>query len=202
MSPLLLLGVLCVVWCVLHSLLINPRVDEWLRSRLGSGYVFTRLGYVVFSSISVLALLIYARSLPSRMIFPFEGIMAVVRWLGLALAIMIFFVAARGYDHHYFFGFRQALAHRTGREPALPAFSRRGIHEWMRHPYYSATLLVLVFMGDVTDVGLVWRGIFFVYTIVGTWLEERKLLVFYGEEYARYRRQVPMFVPWRGGGRW
>jgi len=156
---------------------------------------------VAFSSITLLALLLHARSLPARMIFPFEGIMAVVRGLGLALAGVIFFVAARGYDHRYFFGFRQALAHRTGRELPPPAFSRRGIHGWMRHPYYSATLLVLVFIGDVTDVGLVWRGIFFIYTIVGTWLEERKLVAFYGEEYVRYRREVPMLVPWRGGGR-
>ena len=46
-----------------------------------------------------------------------------------------------------------------------------------------------------TDVNLVWRGVFLAYTLLGTELEERKLLKELGSVYADYRRQVPRFFP-------
>lgn len=41
----------------------------------------------------------------------------------------------------------------------------------------------------------VWRGVFFAYTLIGTELEERKLLRQFGQDYADYRRRVPRFFP-------
>ena len=46
-----------------------------------------------------------------------------------------------------------------------------------------------------TDVNLVWRGIFLAYTLIGTELEERKLLRDIGTPYAEYRSRVPRFFP-------
>jgi protein-S-isoprenylcysteine O-methyltransferase Ste14 len=45
------------------------------------------------------------------------------------------------------------------------------------------------------------RGVFLLYLLVGTWLEERKLLAEFGAAYARYRREVPALFPWRALGR-
>ena len=70
-----------------------------------------------------------------------------------------------------------------------------GILGIIRHPWYTATLILLVFCTDVTDVNLVWRLVFAVYTLVGTELEERKLLQDLGREYADYRRRVPRYFP-------
>jgi protein-S-isoprenylcysteine O-methyltransferase Ste14 len=33
------------------------------------------------------------------------------------------------------------------------------------------------------------------YVLIGTWLEERKLVLEFGEAYLRYQRQVPMLIP-------
>ncbi|MDP3480639.1 MAG: hypothetical protein Q8R88_12775 [Desulfoprunum sp.] len=35
------------------------------------------------------------------------------------------------------------------------------------------------------------------YLIIGTILEERKLVVEYGDIYRTYQRQVPMLLPWK-----
>ncbi len=34
------------------------------------------------------------------------------------------------------------------------------------------------------------------YVLLGTWLEERKLVHVHGEAYRKYQSQVPMFFPW------
>ena len=38
-------------------------------------------------------------------------------------------------------------------------------------------------------------GITFVYLPIGIALEERKLIAAFGEEYRRYRREVPALIP-------
>jgi protein-S-isoprenylcysteine O-methyltransferase Ste14 len=65
----------------------------------------------------------------------------------------------------------------------------------IRHPWYTGTLILLVFCLPYTDVNLVWRAIFVLYTLIGTELEERKLLKEIGKEYAAYRARVPRFFP-------
>ena len=54
---------------------------------------------------------------------------------------------------------------------------------------------MLVFCLPLTDVNLVWRTVFLIYTLVGTELEERKLLTDFGNAYAVYRDRVPRFFP-------
>ena len=76
-----------------------------------------------------------------------------------------------------------------------PAFRTEGVLGYIRHPWYTGALLFLVFCLPVTDVNLVWRGVFVAYTVIGTELEERKLLEDLGEPYAAYRRRVPRFFP-------
>lgn len=40
-----------------------------------------------------------------------------------------------------------------------------------------------------------------VYVIVGTKLEERKLVLEYGDRYIKYQREVPMLIPFTKAGR-
>ena len=83
----------------------------------------------------------------------------------------------------------------AGREHRNPPFRSDGILGVIRHPWYTGTILFLVFSLPVTDVNWVWRVVFLLYTIIGTELEERKLLVEIGDQYRDYRRNVPRFFP-------
>lgn len=72
-----------------------------------------------------------------------------------------------------------------------------GMHRWVRHPLYSGTFLFLI------GVVLYWPlysnavGVFILiaYTVGGTLLEEKKLLLEYGNEYRIYKKRVPMLFP-------
>ncbi len=83
---------------------------------------------------------------------------------------------------------------RTDRRPQLVT---DGIYSRIRHPLYLATILLLLGMAAVypfTNV-LVFALSLIGYVLVGAWLEERKLLLQYGQEYLEYRKKAGFMVP-------
>ena len=64
----------------------------------------------------------------------------------------------------------------------------------IRHPWYTAVVLLL-WAGDLDMAALVGNGVLTVYIVVGTLLEERKLVHEFGGAYRSYQGRVSMFVP-------
>lgn len=83
---------------------------------------------------------------------------------------------------------------RTDRESKLVT---EGIYARVRHPLYLATILLLFGLIAiypfaqviVFSLGLV------VYTIIGAFLEERKLVTHYGQDYIEYKKQAGFLLP-------
>jgi protein-S-isoprenylcysteine O-methyltransferase Ste14 len=83
---------------------------------------------------------------------------------------------------------------RTDRKPELVT---DGIYSRIRHPLYLATILLLLGMAAVypfTNV-LVFALSLSAYVLVGAWLEERKLVLHYGQEYLEYRKIAGFILP-------
>ena len=195
MQTLLLVGLSAVVWSTLHSFFIThrwQRVQHRLWPRLEP---FSRLIYVVINTLTLGVLLVWWWALPARLLWVWPGPWSWVRWLGLALAGGFFWLGARAYDNQAFLGLRQVREHRRGLPHQDPVFTRRGVLARVRHPWYTGTLLFFIFCLPVTDVNLVWRGVFLIYTLMGTELEERKLLSELGRPYKKYKEEVGRFWP-------
>lgn len=83
---------------------------------------------------------------------------------------------------------------RTEREPELIT---EGIYASIRHPLYLATILVLLAIiplymePHIALFGLAMS----VYTLIGAYLEERKLIGAYGQTYLAYRRRAGFILP-------
>ncbi len=182
-------------WCFFHSLFITHFWRDTLCRLVPACAAYNRVVYVLASTLSLAAWYLWLRSLPETLVWAWHGPYQVIRVLGLLEAAVLFWLGSRAYDGRAFLGLRQVADHAAGRTPEAPAFSRRGVLGVIRHPWYTGTLLLLVCGLDYTDLNLVWRGVFLVYTLVGTELEERKLLRELGDTYAQYRRQVPRFFP-------
>lgn len=200
-APLVAVTAWTAAWCVLHSLLATHRWRDLVRRLFPRWHVFNRLVYVAASTLTLLLLLAWLRTLPERTLFAWRGVWSVARWLGLAEAAFLGWAGLRAYDNRHFLGLTQARDFAAGRPPAEPPFRTDGILAVVRHPWYSATLLLLVFGLPWTDVNLAWRGVFLLYTLVGCELEERKLLKEIGPPYAAYRREVGRYWPRRRANR-
>ena len=75
-----------------------------------------------------------------------------------------------------------------------------GIYRHVRHPAYSAIMLEVVSVPLVANA--YWMLVFavgwYVTLILLRWhREEREMIAKFGEQYVRYRKSVPAFVPWR-----
>jgi zinc transport system substrate-binding protein len=189
-------------WCGLHSVLITPSVMTWSRRRSGRWFAWHRVAFIGFAGLSLLALLFYVEQLPARTLWRWHGAWQVVRVAGLAVGVWITILGSRAYDQRHFLGLAQAAEFFTGRPAPSPRLKRDGILARVRHPYYGGAFWLLAFYADFTDVNLAVRGVFTAYLLIGTALEERKLLREFGADYARYRREVPRFLPrpWRRAG--
>lgn len=182
-------------WCFFHSFFITHLWRDTVCRRAPSCAVYNRLVYVLASSASLGALFLWLGTLPATTVWTWSGWWQAVRVLGLLEAGVLFWLGSRAYDGRAFLGLRQIADHTRGGQARPPAFSTAGILGVVRHPWYTGTLLLLVFGLPYTTVNLVWRGVFLIYTLVGTELEERKLIRDLGETYLAYRRRVPRYFP-------
>ena len=198
MNGTVLLSIGWILWCILHSLLITGRVTAFIRKKGGFLQGYYRLTYSLFSILSLLPLLWYQYSLPQEVFFSWSGSLRIPQGILLAYALTMFYAGKKNYDVEYLIGIRQWRSYRRGRElPALP-FTCEGALAYVRHPWYSSGLALLWTVGPITDANLPTRSILTLYFIIGTLLEERKLVRELGEPYKHYQRQVPMLIPWKG----
>lgn len=89
---------------------------------------------------------------------------------------------------------------KTGRaNPTLSeydTFDTSGILGAVRHPWYTAGIIV-VWARDMSLSTFLVNIIINAYFVIGTILEEKKLLLEFGEKYREYRKNVSMFIPYK-----
>ncbi len=195
---MLTLALLWICWCILHSLLITGRLNEWLQKKGGFLQGSYRIIYIVFSCLTLISVLWYQYSLPQQLIFAWSGWWRIMQAGLLLYGLITFYAGKQVYDMDYFLGLSQWQNYCRGVEAQPLPFVSRGVLSYVRHPWYSGGLAFLWALGPLTDVSLTVRGILTVYVVVGTLLEEKKLVRELGASYREYCRKVPMLIPWKG----
>lgn len=193
----LVLIVLWTSWCLIHSGMISLTITGYLRRRLGPFYRFYRLFYNVVALMTLLPVLLYSQMLKGSIIYRWHGSMTFVQILFLAVAVALFIAGSLKYDMHHFIGIRQI---KSGRSPTAisesGAIDTSGILSVTRHPWYLGAIVFLwVGYREMYVSTLIVNALLTVYLIVGTVLEERKLVTEFGDSYRSYMRRVSMLFP-------
>lgn len=71
----------------------------------------------------------------------------------------------------------------------------KGPYRYVRHPNYFFCLAMIWSCPKLTLDRLLYNVLWTSYVIAGTILEERDLIVHFGEPYKEYQRSVPMLIP-------
>lgn len=196
---LLLLALLWALWCTLHSLLASSAVTACLRRHLGSHSAWFRLLYNFFALLTIGPLLLWLRTLPYGPVLKWEGPWWWLRGLLYGLAAWLLLSGAKAYPLGEFLGISQ-IRQRPGRGAAPPGqglpLVKKGVLGMVRHPWYLA-VLILLWARDLAPQDIVTGAMLSLYVLIGAWLEEKKLLGEFGEEFRQYRKDVPMFLPWK-----
>ena len=188
---------LAIVWmayCALHSAMISETATGFLKRTLSESFRFYRLFFNAIAVLTLIPVLWYAHSLKEEAFFLWEGVWLVPKYLLLASGILLVIAGGRRYSLGQFLGISQLRGASSGGLASGGAIDSRGVLGLVRHPWYTAVVLLL-WAGDLDRTALVSNGVLTAYVIVGTLLEERKLLHEFGDEYRRYQERVSMFLP-------
>ena len=98
-------------------------------------------------------------------------------------------------NHFDLFGLRQVWLNLRGKEYTYLKFVTPGPYNYVRHPLYVGFLLASWATPSMTVAHLVFALMITAYALVGIQLEERDLVADHGEDYQKYRRRVPMLIP-------
>lgn len=182
---LLVLG--WIVYFAIHSVLAAHGVKLIFKDLLQNGFRFYRIFYSIISTVGLFGLLFLNAAMGGeRLLNP----LGVVRYLSLMLATFGVIIVSRAFKEH------NALAF-VGLKQEEMKFSRSGILNYVRHPIYSGTILIVVgfFLFTPTPATLVSVVCIFSYLPIGIYLEEKKLINQFGDQYLQYQKEVPSLIP-------
>lgn len=179
----------------LHSFLASNWVKSLAQKVLKNGFKFYRLFY------NTVAILFfgYIYFYQSRIVeFPFLEFNIYTLILGLilmAFAASLMLLSFNNYNKAEFLGLEQL--HLVKAKPQHQTLSKTGLNAYVRHPLYFATLVFFIgyILFKPTFSSLIFVGIGTIYLIIGTILEEQKLVKQFGQEYKTYQKEVKMFIP-------
>ena len=197
LTDALLLVVAWVAYFVIHSIAASLGLKHRVASRWPKFMPVYRLLFNALALLLLLVPVVLMYRLKGGFLWQWTGPGA---WLanGLALlAVLGFLWSLRYYDGMEFFGLRQWRAGvRTVEDQE--SFRISPLHRFVRHPWY-ALALVLIWTRDMDPALLLPAVLISLYFVIGSRLEERKLMEYYGEVYRCYRSQVPALIPlpWR-----
>jgi protein-S-isoprenylcysteine O-methyltransferase Ste14 len=149
-----------------------------------------RSTFVLAASLAVALLIWQWRPLP-EMVWAFDGraaeaLLIAVSGLGWAMLLVATFLI----NHFELFGLQQVFENWRGRHFEPPAFRTPALYRIVRHPIYLGFILAFWATPRMSHGHLLFALATTGYIFIGD------LVARFGGEYRRYRRQVPMLLPW------
>jgi protein-S-isoprenylcysteine O-methyltransferase Ste14 len=179
-----------VAFAVQHSLMARESFKR-LWTRLVPPWLERSL-YAALSGILVGLVPLVWQPLPGEPLWRLPSWFVVVPLWGAAMLAL----TNLRHDHAGLFGLRQVWS--PGRPEEKETLVVTGAYRFVRHPLMSRLLCFLLAQPIMRPEVALLSGGLSAYILLGIQLEERDLLRRFGAEYERYRRHVPMLIPWRG----
>jgi len=192
----LLVALMWTGYCSLHSYLISIRFTNRMMGLLKNFYAFYRLFYVLISVILLFPIINITAELDNDIIITYTLPWSIVRYALILCSLLIFLKAfIFDYDTLSFFGIRQILNFR-GKKINNPGegIKKSGLLGIIRHPMYFA-LIIFLWCQTFRLSDIVANIVLTAYIIIGTKLEERKLVLEFGDSYVQYQKEVPKLIP-------
>jgi protein-S-isoprenylcysteine O-methyltransferase Ste14 len=177
-----------LVFAVVHSVLATDFVKRKAERLLGDTFRFYRIIYVIISFITFAPAffiwITYTGSTPLAYRIP--GLLYPFFLLIRILALGLFAYAAFQTDILELIGLR-----RNAKNKLITT----GAYGIVRHPLYAGGIILLFTKTEMSQLDLTAVLLVSIYLIIGAFIEEKRLLEIFGEEYRKYQQRVSMFIP-------
>jgi protein-S-isoprenylcysteine O-methyltransferase Ste14 len=188
----------------LHSLTISRRFKDLVQRALGRTFMqaWYRFLFTMLSVITVSIAFGLMRRVPDSVLWTAPE---VLRWPlhGLQAAAVLFgAMAFQHLDGLEFLGVKQVWRYLVRREVAgnIEGLTQKdlvttGVYGIVRHPLYVAGMVFVTFNPHITVNGLAFTILADLYFLFGMFIEERRFVKIFGEQYREYMKQVPRMLP-------
>lgn len=181
----------------LHTALASLRVKAWAACRFGRERIdrYYRL-FFAFSGLTYLAVVGLSSWLPDRHLYTIPSPWLILTTLVQVAAGIVFLIALLQTDVMAFVGLRQMI---WGGEP-IPADRHEklivsGPYRWVRHPLYTTAIVTSWLFPTMTINRAALCAVTAAYFYLGSYPEERKLILEFGQAYREYQRRTPRLIP-------
>jgi len=177
---------LIILWGIyfaIHSLLATPKAKQLF------AFKYYRLAYNMVATVGLIGIFLFSAVQPLIMMWPKNSLSQIGGLIFATYGILIMRRAFRAYSFKEFAGLQS--------ENPQHQLIQTGILQYVRHPIYTATILLVIgfFLFAPSDLNLISTCCIFTYLGIGIRLEEQKLIAAFGEKYKAYQEKVPMLFP-------
>ena len=185
------LAVCWIIFGVLHSMLATDSFKDFVQTIMQRNFKFYRLCYSIIATITVTYILFLNFSIESVLLWQPTLPEKIASVIAGTSGLGFMFICIR----KYFFDLS-----------GVNVFSKKilennlkinGLNKYVRHPLYSATLLFAwsFFFWQPLLSNFISSICILLYTLIGIYFEEQKLIKTFGNEYKEYAAKVPMIIP-------
>ncbi|MCI4624988.1 MAG: isoprenylcysteine carboxylmethyltransferase family protein [Candidatus Magnetoovum sp. WYHC-5] len=204
LERILLIILIFVAFALSHSILVSNRAKRYAIKHFGEGIIrgFYRFTFTIISVVSIAIAMYFIKGLPDSDVMRLPLLIKIgffaLQFIGIIFIILPF----KHIDIMEFIGFKQLFKYiKTGKVngdvEGISTYKliTTGIYGIVRHPLYTGSILVITFNTNITVNLFVFAVLCDVYFIIGTFIEEKRLQKYYGNEYTNYMKKVPRFIP-------
>ena len=186
-------GGLLALFALQHSIMARP----WFK-RAWTRFVpepVERSTYVLLSSAALLLMFWQWRAIGGIIWDVGSGAAQTIMFGVYAVGLLVVLLSTFLINHFDLFGLRQVSLYLAGRPYTHLEFRTPFFYKYVRHPLYVGWLLTFWAAPVMTAAHLFFAVMTTAYILVAIRFEESDLMTAHGEQYRRYRKDVPMIVP-------
>lgn len=187
------------VWAVIHSLLVGTRPRVWFRNQFGEHafHGWYRFVYNVIAAVTLLPTSFLFVAFPDGVLWEIPSTFMPVLFVIQVIGFIGFAASLLQVDLLRFLGLRQAWAYLTDGPLPLPPERMQygGVFRLVRHPLYLFSLMLIWSVPVMSGAYFGFCLGVTAYFVLGSLVEEQRLVQSQGESYLRYRQQVPWLLP-------
>lgn len=195
MQALIINLALMSIFAVQHSVMARPQFKRWWTKFVPPSV--ERTTYVFLASLALALLIWQWRPIPAIVWQITDPQLATAVTCLSLLGWLIVLTSTFLINHFELFGLHQVANNLTGRAMPPPRFRTPLFYGFVRHPIYLGFIIAFWATPSMTAGHFLFAAVTTAYIFVGIGLEERDLIVIFGDEYRRYRQRVSMLLPWR-----
>lgn len=196
-EALLINAALLTLFAVQHSTMARP----WFK-RMWTRIVpnqIERSTYVLLSSLALILLFALWQPIGGVIWKVEQPVLRAVLYGLFATGFLVVLISTFLINHFDLFGLRQVYLYLRGKPYTQLRFGTPILYRHVRHPLYLGWLFAFWATPTMTIAHLVFAIATTAYIFLAIQFEEKDLIDAYGDDYKRYKQNVPMIVPVRLG---